>query len=230
MCQKGNKSILIESERNWCQALQYCRIHYTDLVSISDDQQNEELKKKSRKKSFWIGLLHDEWEWADESCSTYRKWGVSQPNHDFAATMDGNIHTANNIYHIICSKGSVRIKPIPHHSTWEEALIYCKTYHTRLLCIEDEDDQRAVEQWLDNYDFNNKETLWIGLRQSSLFGFWIWSDRTVNWHNWKNKIIPELSSSQCGVINATDYTWSEENCWNKHSFLCEEDIVYMDKY
>lgn len=69
-----NKYLLIEKEKNWCQALQFCRRHYTDLVSISNETQNEEVFKKGKNKTFWIGLQHDQWEWADQSCSTYRAW------------------------------------------------------------------------------------------------------------------------------------------------------------
>uniref|UniRef100_A0AAY5F2M3 C-type lectin domain-containing protein n=1 Tax=Electrophorus electricus TaxID=8005 RepID=A0AAY5F2M3_ELEEL len=61
----------------WYDAQQYCREIYTDLVSIKDQEQNEEVKLKGKNSimSFWIGLLCDVWEWADGGLSGYRNWG-----------------------------------------------------------------------------------------------------------------------------------------------------------
>uniref|UniRef100_A0A8C9YDR2 C-type lectin domain-containing protein n=1 Tax=Sander lucioperca TaxID=283035 RepID=A0A8C9YDR2_SANLU len=75
-----NGSYVIETNntqicvKNWCQALQYCRHVSSDLVSISNESQNDEVIKKGNNASFWIGLMHDEWEWVDKSCSFYRNW------------------------------------------------------------------------------------------------------------------------------------------------------------
>lgn len=125
--------------------------------------------------------------------------------------------------------GSVRVVTVRDSLSWEEALNYCEANYTRLLWIEDEDDQKAVEQWL-KHTSNENQKLWIGLRQSSVFGFWIWSDRIVNWNNWRENQIPELSLaySHCGVISVNG-TWSAEDCRKAHPFLCEEDISYMDE-
>lgn len=113
--------------------------------------------------------------------------------------------------------------------TWEEALEYCTAKHSRLLWIENKEDQDAVEMWLKIT--NSTGRFWIGLRQSSIFGFWIWSDRIVHYHNWKNGKQPEMPfSHHCGVIDARTYKWSDENCWSKLPFLCEEDIVYKIKH
>uniref|UniRef100_A0A8P4G6K6 C-type lectin domain-containing protein n=1 Tax=Dicentrarchus labrax TaxID=13489 RepID=A0A8P4G6K6_DICLA len=78
MCYHGTKYILIENEKNWCQALQHCRKYYTDLVSIANQTQNETVIKMKNDTSFWIGLMHDEWEWADKSCSSFRKWNTDR--------------------------------------------------------------------------------------------------------------------------------------------------------
>uniref|UniRef100_A0A3B4XFV5 C-type lectin domain-containing protein n=1 Tax=Seriola lalandi dorsalis TaxID=1841481 RepID=A0A3B4XFV5_SERLL len=70
-----NNYILIENEeKTWCQAQLYCRRYFTDLVSISNETQNTQVIEEGKNKTFWIGLLHDEWEWVDNSCSTFRDW------------------------------------------------------------------------------------------------------------------------------------------------------------
>lgn len=122
--------------------------------------------------------------------------------------------------------GTVRIKVINQSLTWEQAFDYCKAKHTGQLWIKDDNDQKAVKQWLDYTEVDGP--FWIGLRQSRVFGFWIWSDRTVETHNWKNGEQPELAlSNHCGVIDKNG-TWSAENCWRPLPFLCEEEIVLME--
>lgn len=64
---------------NWCQARDYCRKHLeSDLASISNETQYEEVIRKGKNQTFWIGLVHDEWKWEDEGCSTYRDWDANQ--------------------------------------------------------------------------------------------------------------------------------------------------------
>ncbi|XP_037553128.1 C-type lectin Cal-like, partial [Nematolebias whitei] len=145
-----NDSFLVENKhRDWCQALQYCRTHHADLASISNETHNEELKNKYRNKTFWIGLLHDNWKWADKSCSTYRTWMEDEPKHGCGIQMDGlalETFSCGQNKKVLCSKGSVRIIAVSRNSTWEEALNYCQANHTRLLWIEGPDDQDAVNQ------------------------------------------------------------------------------------
>ncbi|KAF5909004.1 macrophage mannose receptor 1-like, partial [Clarias magur] len=77
---------LILENKTWYGAQRYCRGNYTDLVSIRDQQQNEEVKIKglNSSTSFWIGLLRDDWQWTDGGNSAYRNWdwasGEPQPS------------------------------------------------------------------------------------------------------------------------------------------------------
>ncbi|KAM6961571.1 C-type lectin 1 [Tautogolabrus adspersus] len=127
---------------------------------------------------------------------------------------------------VLCS-GTVRIKVIQRKVTWEEAYDYCIEHHSRLLWIRDQNDQKAVEQWLNNTDVEGH--FWIGLRQSRVFGFWIWtSDTTVGFSNWKDDKMPKLPMSEhCGVFNKEDTKWHDFKCSEQLPFLCEEDIIYI---
>ncbi len=125
--------------------------------------------------------------------------------------------------------GNVRIKVIKLRLTWEQAYDYCEANHSGLLQIMDEDDQFAVKQWLEHSDVDG-QSFWIGLRQSHVFGFWTWSDRTVSYSNWMDGKQPEMPiSKQCGVITRNNFAWSDENCLVPHYFLCEEKIIYLKK-
>lgn len=76
LCFAGNITnyTLVEINKTWCQAREYCRNKGSDLVSISNDVQNDQVIEKGNNRSFWIGLMHDEWEWEDKGCSSFRKW------------------------------------------------------------------------------------------------------------------------------------------------------------
>lgn len=105
-----NNYILIDKEKDWCQALQYCRRHYTDLVSISNETQNNDVSEKGKNKTFWIGLQHDQWTWVDGSCSTYRNWPKNNNNNNNpdCATFDlNNLHKVKCVIDggIFCTKG-----------------------------------------------------------------------------------------------------------------------------
>lgn len=103
--------ILIEEGKDWCQALQYCRRHYTDLVSISNETQNNDVSEKGKNETFWIGLQHDQWTWADGSCSTYRNWTETKNNDEMnneCASFDSNNLNkvgCGNDKGIFCTKG-----------------------------------------------------------------------------------------------------------------------------
>ncbi|XP_041833691.1 C-type mannose receptor 2 [Melanotaenia boesemani] len=235
MCQKGSNYILINETKNWCEALGYCRRHFTDLAIINNQQEADYVLSRSMGTRFWIGLLHDEWRWVDQSCSTYRTWNnISQTENCSVMSSDTGRsfkrHDCEGAELGLCSKGNVRIKVITSPQlSWEESLEYCEANHSRLLWIEGEEDQKAVEQWLNYTHVQFSYPLWISMRQSSVFGFWIWSDRIVNWTNWENGRQPELNEPfQCGVIKK-DFTWSNRSCSTQLPFICEEDIVWMNE-
>ncbi|KAK3534718.1 hypothetical protein QTP86_023773, partial [Hemibagrus guttatus] len=79
--QTPNYHLILEN-KNWYEAQRYCRQKYTDLVSIRDQQHNEEVKIKGLNSttSFWIGLLRDDWQWTDGGNSTYRNWQSGYPS------------------------------------------------------------------------------------------------------------------------------------------------------
>ncbi|XP_047662667.1 macrophage mannose receptor 1-like [Tachysurus fulvidraco] len=78
--QTFNYHLILES-KTWYEAQHYCRQNYTDLVSIRDQQHNEEVWIIGLNSStpFWIGLLCDDWQWIDGGISTYRNWDSNHP-------------------------------------------------------------------------------------------------------------------------------------------------------
>lgn len=102
--------ILVEEELTWCQAQRYCRRRHTDLISIYNETENEEVLAEGKNRTFWIGLMHDEWQWEDGTCSTYRSWFWTPADHlsDYAY-FDGNteckLNQLSSRQSPLCSKG-----------------------------------------------------------------------------------------------------------------------------
>ncbi|XP_030639129.1 secretory phospholipase A2 receptor-like [Chanos chanos] len=102
----GNDSYqLIEENRSWRAAQDYCRSLHTDLVSVRNQTENQEIREAAQSQQVWIGLFKDPWVWSDDSNSSYRFW-----------------HTDNLVL-------------IRENLTWSEALSYCRDNHVDLVSV-----------------------------------------------------------------------------------------------
>ncbi|MGH0185198.1 UNVERIFIED_CONTAM: hypothetical protein FKN15_017252 [Acipenser sinensis] len=73
---------LIEELKTWTEAQQYCREHHTDLVSIKNASENEDLVKKAQGKTFWIGLFNEPWKWSHQGDNyTFHTWNTGEPDN-----------------------------------------------------------------------------------------------------------------------------------------------------
>ncbi|KAF5891484.1 macrophage mannose receptor 1-like isoform X1, partial [Clarias magur] len=83
MDQKGIFIILLYSvQKTWRDAQIYCREKHTNLASVRNDTENEEIKNMTNDPSsvFWIGLFFDRWTWSDQSQSSFRYWSSNKPS------------------------------------------------------------------------------------------------------------------------------------------------------
>uniref|UniRef100_A0A8P4K9Z9 C-type lectin domain-containing protein n=1 Tax=Dicentrarchus labrax TaxID=13489 RepID=A0A8P4K9Z9_DICLA len=74
--------ILVEIPMKWIDAQYYCRVHHTDLFSVRNQAENQEIQSMvPAGKLTWIGLFGDSWKWSDGSNSLYRfQWQGSLDN------------------------------------------------------------------------------------------------------------------------------------------------------
>ncbi|XP_059358621.1 C-type mannose receptor 2-like [Carassius carassius] len=87
-CYMGNTSYLIQTYKNWTDAQSYCRQHYTDLPTIRNSAENDQIKKILLSGYYiWIGLFFDSWEWSDKWSRVFRHWAADQP---FLSSGSGN--------------------------------------------------------------------------------------------------------------------------------------------
>ena len=140
-------------------------------------------------------------------------------------------HLTTSMQTILSPVFSSHVKPLQDFMTveiiyqkmdWEGALKYCFENHDGMLTITSLHDQMVVKQKLSSTGLSGH--VWVGLRQSRIFGFWMWtSDVTVGaWRNWEGVNAPEMPlSNNCGAVSMEDFKWSDQHCLVKRYFVCE---------
>ncbi|XP_028841859.1 macrophage mannose receptor 1-like [Denticeps clupeoides] len=74
--------VLVPLYKTWSEAQTYCRLIYTDLASVRNQVENQELQRLLPQiGQSWIGLYRDTWKWSDQSDSAYRLWLLGQPEN-----------------------------------------------------------------------------------------------------------------------------------------------------
>ncbi|XP_073325541.1 uncharacterized protein [Pagrus major] len=67
---------------NWTEAQSYCRDHHTDLASVRNTAENQEVKDVIPSRGIvWIGLFRDSWKWSDGRNSSFRYWDQGEPDN-----------------------------------------------------------------------------------------------------------------------------------------------------
>jgi len=74
----------VNETKNWTEAQSYCRHNYTDLASVRNQSENDEIKNiieqnLTSSDGAWIGLSRL-WVWSDNSTSTFTYWHTGEPN------------------------------------------------------------------------------------------------------------------------------------------------------
>uniref|UniRef100_A0A673FTJ4 C-type lectin domain-containing protein n=1 Tax=Sinocyclocheilus rhinocerous TaxID=307959 RepID=A0A673FTJ4_9TELE len=87
----------VQEQKNWTEAQKYCRQYHTDLASVRNESENEQIQKiinqnLTSHNQAWIGL-HRLWVWSDNSTSTFTHWETNRPdtrdvNRDDCALID----------------------------------------------------------------------------------------------------------------------------------------------
>ncbi|XP_073694579.1 macrophage mannose receptor 1-like [Garra rufa] len=220
---------LITEKKSWFEAQLHCRENHTDLVSIRNAEENERVKKARNENTdpFWIGLLEDSVEWNDGGQSAYRNWKSEylQSQKTEAYMVKDEYWVKNNGEHYsLCYKSLIHVSS--SNMSWEKALDYCNSQPNTsgLLRIESRDDHIEIERELKRQKISGP--VWVGLRQSRLFGFWIWYNglRVGPWTNWKGGSAPEHQISEhCGAIEKVNaqYKWCDKDCRSEFRVLCE---------
>eukprot|EP00062_Callorhinchus_milii_P025326 gi/632986191/ref/XP_007910097.1/ PREDICTED: macrophage mannose receptor 1-like [Callorhinchus milii] len=77
---------MIDQEKNWTEALNYCQVHYTNMISIQSYEEDRFISKKfDNIVPLWIGLYNKKgskanWMWATGEQLNYAHWKFMEPN------------------------------------------------------------------------------------------------------------------------------------------------------
>ncbi|XP_026055588.1 macrophage mannose receptor 1 isoform X3 [Carassius auratus] len=230
----------VNQKKNWTEAQRYCREKYTDLVSINDMNEqndiNQLLQRENSADRVWIGL-QDAWVWSLNNSdfyrgneSQFRKWGPDQPNGDgncIYMNSDGQWHDVDcrTTRYFICYNGSSKgFVPVQEQKNWFDAQKHCRQKHTDLASVRNETENNQIKNII-NQNLTSDKQAWIGLQR-----FWNWSDNS-------NFISPLWSTGQpnirdgknsiCVSTGVSEGGWTDERCSVQHLFVCYDDKLVL---
>uniref|UniRef100_A0A672RDU6 C-type lectin domain-containing protein n=1 Tax=Sinocyclocheilus grahami TaxID=75366 RepID=A0A672RDU6_SINGR len=100
----------IPDNMNWTSAQTYCRQHHTDLATVDDWTDYDELLNtlpKGFTEYIWIGLYQNNaaapWVWSDSSKSTFSSWDVRQPYNYDGEQLCAAVCPAENWHNLECA-------------------------------------------------------------------------------------------------------------------------------
>ncbi|XP_058235788.1 macrophage mannose receptor 1-like [Hemibagrus wyckioides] len=176
---KNPKYVVINETKRWYDAQIYCREKYTDLVSVRNQTENEEIWRminSSVHQKVWIGLFNDSWKWSDQSNSLFRYWSSDKPSGGLncSAVSESEKRYWSDVnctekLPFICHENKLIL--INENLTWKEALRYCRNHHHDLVSVRTEEMQLWVKEVAQN---TSNEHVWLGLRHTCTLGFWYW--------------------------------------------------------
>ncbi|XP_072294191.1 secretory phospholipase A2 receptor-like [Eucyclogobius newberryi] len=219
--ESSNTFVMIEEERTWLEAQQFCREHHTDLMSGLDQQRQFQVKYPTRSEKYWIGLSRDTWAWSDKSDSSFRNWNsdVNPLNHKCAALRAQGRWESDDCdlkKPFICHDKILIL--VKQKKTWEEALVHCRENHRDLVWFID--NEHLKEMVRVRAEMADSEFVWVGLHYACFMEAWFW----VNGHyvsntneNWKDQ-----ENNECGMTGAVEKgggKWVKQHFENKYNFI-----------
>ncbi|XP_053472102.1 macrophage mannose receptor 1-like [Ictalurus furcatus] len=171
--------MFINERKTWYDAQTYCREKHTDLVSVRNQTENEEIKKVIQSATdvyVWIGLFKDSWKWSDQSNSSFRYWSSDKPSGGLNCTAV-NVSDQDHWTSVNCTEKlpfichEKRLVLIIQSLTWWDALNYCRNHHYDLVSVRTEEMQLWVKEVVQKA---STEHVWLGLCHDCVQRIWFW--------------------------------------------------------
>ncbi|XP_076145691.1 C-type mannose receptor 2-like [Alosa pseudoharengus] len=230
ICYDGGNStqpyVLVTEMKNWADAQRYCREKHTDLASVRNQTEDDQIEEVRGSRGAWIGLFRDAWEWSDGSSSSFRHWDPENPNCDGCVdVMCAQITSSEKLI------GSARFTQVPQTAMKKAASAkrcavcipeYCREHHVDLVSVTSEQVQRWVSERAKGASTAH---VWVGLLHSYGLG-WYWvCGETVCYSNWTQGHELEGSFQQrVGAVESGGGLWvSNLTKTDKLNFICTNE-------
>ncbi|KAF3697530.1 Aggrecan core protein Cartilage-specific proteoglycan core protein [Channa argus] len=224
--------------KNWTEAQSYCRQRYTDLATIGNTKEKNQLINKvltdGYKSQVWIGLYNQiNWTWSDGytgSGADFRNWETSQNEPDLYSADQFCVSAKNakwwdnhcNVKLVfICQRGTAGTQLDPDFvlvnatMNWTSAQSYCRQNFTDLATVTNNQQNNKIHKLLPS-----GEMAWIGLFRDHNF---YWSDQSIfsfsDFDSVENRIYS--LNVVCGVADLQgSKKWKFLSCDTRKPFVC----------
>nr|XP_046153149.1 aggrecan core protein-like isoform X3 [Oncorhynchus gorbuscha] len=224
----AKKYSLVLEEKNWTEAQEYCRQHYTNLSIIHTEEDWKAIQSSLGNfiGDVWIGLHRsgptEKWKWSDGEDFMFFNWekgfGVHTVGHDCVLSISSHWQPVScaTQRQYMCQRevhhGNGTTEKVydlmPGTKTQQDALKDCRSKSRDLASILNQKEQEAFDEVTEG------ET-WIGLEHNNSNTLWEWSNGEP-FQQWENTRV----DGNCVQLNRK---WRPKDCSRQSAFLCYGD-------
>ncbi|KAG8007581.1 Secretory phospholipase A2 receptor [Nibea albiflora] len=226
LCELYGNVIFVSETMTWSDAREYCRDYSTDLLTISNMEENEivlRLRSGPPNNLVWIGLYQDDndiWKWAG-GMNTSLDWiRLLNPGGGrcVALNVDGwyEKNCEKDKFAFYCFRSHLVL--VKEKMTWEEAMDHCRHKNGDLVSLSSD---TAVLKTLHASEDAQDDHVWTGLRY--LGDKWLWvRGEEMDFQVWKQEKMPHCPAvtHHCGAFSLKGRYWESWDCTDKLNFVC----------
>lgn len=216
---------LIPISKSYNDAKTYCREMYTDLASIqnSADMNNLVALVSPAAERAWIGLETGDvwvwhWSWPDQKVN-FVNWKAGEPQitpQDACGAMDQHGEwfesECNTGRSFVCDDDASGHVFVAQTKSWRDAENHCRGLSSHLVSVRSAEENEAV------HNLSVSQSIWIGLFKDP----WRWSDGSnSSFRHWKPSQPNYLAGQNCTVAVFKDQgKWNDLKCSGRRNFVC----------